>query len=676
MLQTGAANALILPLLPVPGMTPRKGALSRWLAKAAPADELHGTHTYPWYLVLWLTGVDYFSTLGYQPGIALLAAGALSPLATLLLVLVTLGGALQVYIQVAQRSFTGQGSIAMLEKLLPGWWGKLFVLILLGFASTAFVITMTISASDAAQHMVHNPLLETYLAGSQLPVTLILLILLAVVFLKGSSEAVGVGMAVGVPYILLNMVVIGRSLLEIGRHPELLSAWQWDLLRHGDWTMILVSAGLAFPKLALGLSGFETGVSVMPLVRGDPGDVGRPIGRIRASCRLLTSAAVLMSVLLLTSSFTTTLLISPADYAEGGPAAGRALAYLSHRLLGEVFGTVYDISTIAILWFAGASAIAGMLNLIPRYLPRFGMAPAWVSFNRPLVLVLLAIALLLTWIFGAHVEAQGGAYATGVLALFLSAAVAVSLALGLEARTARSRRSRRARLLSFYFWAVAGIFVYALVENVHARPDGVIIATFFILGILVVSALSRWQRATEMRVEYVTLADDSSAELWRRLCGKKVCLIPLARNTPYTLARKAKEIRAHYKIKDPLAFLHVRLLDDRSEFLGGLRMRVRLATGHRGFMDDIMNRLVESEDYFIEVEGAVALANTIAYLSELIQPTSLFLGLTRKNMLGQALSYLVFGEGETGIMVYRILVKYWEWTEDDDVRPLIFLMSE
>src|SRR4029450_4923221 len=98
-----------------------------------------------------------------------------------------------------------------------------------GFASTDYVITMTLSASDAAEHMVHNPFLELYLAGSQLPVTLILLTLLAVVFLKGFSEAIGVGLAVGVPYILLNLIVIGCSLLEIGRHPELLLAWRWDL---------------------------------------------------------------------------------------------------------------------------------------------------------------------------------------------------------------------------------------------------------------------------------------------------------------------------------------------------------------------------------------------------------------------------------------------------------------
>ncbi|MBC8120752.1 MAG: hypothetical protein H7Y22_02810 [Gemmatimonadaceae bacterium] len=650
-----------LPLLPLPGATLSKGVLGSWLSGGgSPSSGHREEKTHPWYSVLWLTGVDYFSTLGYQPGIALLAAGALSPLATLLLVLVTLGGALPVYAQVAKRSFIGQGSIAMLENLLTGWWGKLFVLTLLGFASTDFVITMTLSASDAAEHVVHNPLVEQYLEGYQLPITLGLLSLLALVFLLGFSEAVGVATVVGIPYILLNAVVISRAFVEIGQNPELLSTWQNALTQRGDWTMLLLVAGLTFPKLALGLSGFETGVTVMPLVKGEADDASKPTpeGRIRNSRLLLATAAILMSVLLITSSFVTALLIPPSAYAEGGAASGRALSYLSHQLMGSVFGTVYDISTITILWFAGSSAMAGMLNLIPRYLPRFGMAPSWVNFTRPLVLVLLAIDILVTWIFKADVEAQGGAYATGVLVLILSAAVAVSLALG---REATADGSRRTRLLSYYFWAIAAIFAYTLIDNVIERPDGVVIAGFFILGILVVGAISRWRRATELRVEQVNFADDESAELWPELCGRRVYLVPLISNDPAIRNRKSQQIRQYYScVAVPFAFMHVNLRDDRSDFLGGLRLYVRKV----------------GENYVLEIEGAVALANTIAYLSELIDPISIFLGLTRKDMTSQSLQFILFGEGETGLMVYQILVRYWRWTSEDDVRPHIFLMSD
>src|SRR6185295_849497 len=107
---------------PVPRTAPPSGRLQSWLYHGgtpdAPGAHEHG---HAWYRVLWLTGVDYFSTLGYQPGIALLAAGVVSPIATLILIAVTLFGALPVYAQVAGRSFVGQGSIAMLESLLPGW---------------------------------------------------------------------------------------------------------------------------------------------------------------------------------------------------------------------------------------------------------------------------------------------------------------------------------------------------------------------------------------------------------------------------------------------------------------------------------------------------------------------------------------------------------------------------
>jgi hypothetical protein len=607
-----------------------------------------------------LTGVDYFSTLGYQPGIALLAAGALSPVATGILIVVTLFGALPVYSQVALRSYAGQGSIAMLENLLSGWRSKFFVLVLLGFAATDFVITMTLSAADAAQHAIENPYLHSYLGDARLGITIGLLALLALVFLKGFMEAILLATAVAVPYLLLNVVVLVRAVVELLRHSELLSRWREGLALHGDWTGLFLASAIIFPKLALGLSGFETGVSVMPLVSGNAEDKKTkvPLGRVRATRKLLAAAAVIMSILLLLSSFVTTLLIPEKDFKIGGPASGRALAYLAHGLLGNVFGTVYDIATIAILWFAGASAMAGLLNLIPRYLPRFGMAPRWVVYSRPMVVALFVINVVVTWVFDASVEAQGGAYATGVLALILSAAIAVALALWREFRSSEAAGKAG---LSLYFWLVAGVFAFTFIDNVIERPDGVVIASIFIFSIIIISAFSRYWRATELlRVAKVTFADDESAKLWQSIIGKKVNLVPLRTCTLEARKRKTTEIRKHYEIKGPIGFIHVALLDNRSDFLADLRLKVTR----------------EKENFIIEVSGANAIANTIAYVSELIDPISIFLGLTRENLMDQALRYLLWGEGESGLMVYAILLRYWKWTPEDDIRPLIFLMSE
>ena len=172
----------------------------------------------------------------------------------------------------------------------------------------------------------------------------------------------------------------------------------------------------------------------MPLVKGDPTDTEeKPKGRIRNTKKLLFVAALIMSVMLIASSFVTALLIPAEAFRPAvgdqpaGEASGRALAYLAHEFLGHIFGTVYDISTILILWFAGASAMAGLLNIIPRYLPRYGMAPSWTRAMRPLIIILTIIAFGVTFIFKADVNAQGGAYATGVLVLMSSAAVAVTI---------------------------------------------------------------------------------------------------------------------------------------------------------------------------------------------------------------------------------------------------------
>ncbi|MEU2285114.1 amino acid transporter [Streptomyces sp. NPDC013178] len=520
----------------------------------------------PWYRVMCLTGVDYFSTLGYQPGIAALAAGLLSPVATIVLVIVTLAGALPVYRRVAEESPHGEGSIAMLERLLSFWQGKLFVLTLLGFAATDFLITITLSAADASTHLVENPHLNSALHDKQLLITLILVALLGAVFLKGFLEAIGVAVALVALYLGLNVVVVVVGLWHVVTEGHVITDWSSALTaEHGNVFVMIGVALIVFPKLALGLSGFETGVAVMPHVKGDPGDTEeRPTGRIRGTKKLLTTAALIMSGFLITTSFITTLLIPEKEFEDGGSANGRALAYLAHEYLGNAFGTVYDVSTIAILWFAGASAMAGLLNLMPRYLPRYGMAPHWARAVRPMVIVFTLIAFLVTWIFDADVDAQGGAYATGVLVLISSAAIAVTIA----ARKAGQRN------WTIAFAIISAVFLYTTVVNVIERPDGVKIGACFIAGIILVSLLSRLARAFELRVTSVTL-DDMAERFVRDMASRKIRFIA---NEPDQRDKaeyrdKIEQIREDNDIPgEDFVFVEV-TVGDPSEFEAGLTVR-------------------------------------------------------------------------------------------------------
>ncbi|MDQ0964301.1 hypothetical protein QFZ66_008179 [Streptomyces sp. B4I13] len=518
----------------------------------------------PWYRVMCLTGVDYFSTLGYQPGIAALAAGLLSPVATIVLVVVTLAGALPVYRRVAEESPHGEGSISMLERLLSFWQGKLFVLTLLGFAATDFLITITLSAADASTHLVENPHLTDTLHDKQLLITLILVALLGAVFLKGFLEAIGVAVALVGVYLSLNVVVVAVGVWHVATAGHVITDWSHALTaEHGNVFAMVGVALLVFPKLALGLSGFETGVAVMPHVKGDDGDTEEhPRGRIRDTKKLLTTAALIMSVFLIATSFVTTLLIPEKDFESGGPANGRALAYLAHEYLGNAFGTVYDVSTIAILWFAGASAMAGLLNLMPRYLPRYGMAPHWARAVRPMVIVFTLIGFLVTWIFDADVDAQGGAYATGVLVLISSAAIAVTIA----ARKAGQRG------WTIGFGVISAVFLYVTVANVIERPDGVKIGACFIAGIILVSLLSRLARAFELRVTSVTL--DAMAERFiRDMASRRIRFIA---NEPGQRDKaeyrdKIEQIRADNDMPEQEDFVFVEVtVTDPSEFESGL----------------------------------------------------------------------------------------------------------
>jgi len=622
-----------------PPHTPQ-GGIRGWLFRGVsfsgtPADQ--HAHTYPWWKVMCLTGVDYFSTLGYQPGIAFLAAGLLSPIATLVLVAVTLCVALPVYRQVAERSPHGQGSIAMLEELLPRWRGKVFVLILLGFALTDFVITMTLSAADAAAHIIENPFVPQAMDHPVL-VTLALLAFLAAVFLKGFKEAIGLAVGIVAIYLVLNVVLLIVCVRELMlHHPDALVVWH-RLLRQtylSPWATVAVSL-LLFPRLALGLSGFETGVAVMPLVRGDKGDnPAQPAGRIRNTRRLLLTAAVIMSVLLIGSSLVTTLLIPSEAFQEGGPANGRALAYLAHELLGHVFGTIYDISTIAILWFAGASAMAGLLTLVPRYLPPYGMAPEWVRATRPLTLVFTAVAFGVTLLFNADVDAQGGAYATGVLFLMSSASMAVTLA---------NWRHRRRRWLYLFMTIV---FAYTTAANIVERPEGIKIASFFIAAIVFSSLLSRALRATEVRIKEVQLSATALAFV-DEVTPNPVRIIA---------HRPDKRAEQEYDVKEQQA------REDHS--LGDGEPVLFLEVGHGDaseFRDDLLVRGVRVGRHRVLRCKSPAVPNAIAALLLHLRDLTgkiphAYFGWTEGNPIAYLLRYLFLGEGDTAPVTREVLRK-------------------
>ncbi|ANZ13836.1 amino acid transporter [Streptomyces noursei ATCC 11455] len=591
-----------------------------------------------WWRVMCLTGVDYFSTLGYQPGIAALAAGLLSPVATVVLVVVTLAGALPVYRRVAEESPHGQGSIAMLERLLSFWKGKLFVLALLGFAATDFLITITLSAADAATHLVENPHVSGVLHNQQVVITLILVALLGAVFLKGFLEAIGVAVALVGLYLGLNVVVVVAALWHVLAAPHVVTDWSRALItEHGSPLAMVGVALLVFPKLALGLSGFETGVAVMPHIEGDPTDTEeRPTGRIRGAKKLLTTAAVIMSVFLIITSLVTTLLIPEAEFKPGGSANGRALAYLAHEYLGSAFGTVYDLSTIAILWFAGASAMAGLLNLMPQYLPRYGMAPHWARAVRPMVLVFTAVAFLVTWLFDADVDAQGGAYATGVLVLISSAAIAVTIA----ARRAGERG------WTIGFAVVSVVFLYTTVANVIERPDGVKIGACFIAGIVLLSFLSRLARAFELRVTSVAL-DEMAERFIRDAAHRKIRFIAKEpdRRDVAEYRDKLQQIRADNDLppSDDLIFVEVTVADP-SEFESELRVRGEVLHGR----------------YRVLCLESSAISNALAALllhvrDETGERPHIYFEWTEGNPFAQFLRYFLFGQGEVAPVTREVL---------------------
>jgi hypothetical protein len=280
--------------------------------------------------------------------------------------------------------------------------------------------------------------------------------------------------------------------------------------------------------------------------------------------------------------------------------------------------------------------MAGLLNLIPRYLPRYGMAPEWAGAVRPLVLVLTGAAFLITWIFDADVDAQGGAYATGVLVLITSAAVAVTLA---------ARRARQ-RWATAGFSIVSAVFVYTTAANVVERPDGVKIGGCFILAILGASLASRLFRVLELRTSEVVL--DAPSRVFVRDCARRT--IRLVANEAddrdrEEYANKIRQIRRDHDLPvDPdVIFVEV-AVGDPSDFAGRLEVHGEVLHGR----------------YRVMTMEASSVPNALAALVIEIRDETgviphLYFEWTEGTPFSQLLGFLLFGHGEVAPLTREVL---------------------
>ncbi len=651
--------------------------------------------TFAWWLVLCLVGLDYFSTLAYLPSIAAQASRTYAPLAALGVVVVTLLAALPVYLYVVGRSPQGRGATGLLEQLVHGWSGKVFILILLGFVGTDFVVTRTLSIADAARHLTHNPYWQahaTWISQNKETVRgwfpellrgrffdfwneqIVVTVLLAVVtftayglLLRGFSRRFMVLAAVVVgAFLLLTAIIVGSGLLYIGQHPGRLHSWLQDAGLAAGTRGTLEKAGslallalLSFPQMALGLSGFELSMTSAPLVRGRPDDdPAHPRGRIRRTRLMLIAAALIMSVFLLGAVATTAQLVPDqalAGSASGeedanGPAMHRALAYLAHGgridgegevspLFGPAFGTLYDLSTILILCLAGASVTIGLRGVVPLYLARFGMQLQWAErVGVILHLFNLSILVITLW-FHASVTAQQWAYGASVLVLLTSAGLAALL----DVRQ-RWRGTLWRWIITIPCVLVCALFLAILGLTFVASRSGLYIPLTLVALVVGTGFVSRWMRSTELRFGGFAFADDRSRRRWEEICQLEFQVLVPHRPDNLPLAEKERRIRATHRLgpEVPIIFIEAEL-GDPSEFLQTPIMSIENCDGFE----------------VIRVARCASVAHVIAAIGlefrKVGRPPEIHFAWSDEAPMAANLGFLLFGEGNIPWMVHALI---------------------
>jgi hypothetical protein len=661
--------------------------------------------TYAWWLVLALIGLDYFSTLAYLPSIAVQEAGsAQAPLAAAAVVLITLLAALPVYVYVVGRSPHGYGATGLLERLLHGWGGKFFLLVLLGFIATDFVITRTLSVADAAHHITHNPFwrdhvkwatenretvrswLPEILQGrffefwnEQLVLTLILSILafgLYFFIIRGFNRSFMILAAcvVGL-YLMLTTLIVGSALLYLSERPDMLQSWfkaATSDSRHGAIKMVGLVPGLAFlalvssPGLLLGLSGFELSMTSAPLVRGGAADdSAHPRRRIRGTRVMLLVAVLIMGLFILASVFTVSQLL-PEQALKGtgaadnwnGPGMHRALAYLAHGegmlgrnasldpdevnpMFGRVFGTLYDLSTVLILCLAGASVAISLRQIVPQYLAKFGMQLHWAEKVGAILHLFNLVILLTTLVFHASVSAQQWAYASSVLVLLTAA----SLAALLDVRR-RWLGSIWRWPLSLPFFLITLLFVTLVGITLIRNRTGLYIPMLFLAVLIVTAFFSRLLRSTELRFHAFDFADDASRKRWEEITQIEFQVLVPHRPRHLTLEEKERRIRDCHRLRPevPIIFIEASL-DDPSEFFQVPLMLIQKRNGQE----------------VIVVTRCASIAHVLAAIAlefrKVGRPPEIHFGWSEESPITANLGFLLFGEGNIPWMVHALLKK-------------------